>query len=451
MLYKSLKSNSELVGFETALKNGLAKDGGLYFPTSITALDESFIKSLPQKSNHEIAFEVIKQFVGNSINEIDLKEIIKKTLNFPFPLVEIEKNILTLELFHGPTLAFKDVGAKFMANCLGYFNKDNDTTVLVATSGDTGAAVANGFLGVKGIKVIILYPSGKVSEIQEHQLTTNGKNIIALKVNGVFDDCQKIVKTAFTDKELNSKINLTSANSINVARWLPQMFYYFIAYKELIKQKKDIIFSIPSGNFGNICAGLIAMKLGLPIKHFVASTNINDTIPNYFKTKKYIAKASKQTISNAMDVGDPSNFERILEIFENDHDNLLKKMSSFSFDDKQTVNAIYNVYNRSNYILDPHGAVGYLGLIKYLKKNPKYLGVFLETAHPIKFSNDVEKTIDYEIKIPSRISNLLKKEKKFITINNYKEFKNELIKFSVTQKNLKDFSFSLIFLFHLIF
>ena len=207
------------------------------------------------------------------------------------------------------------------------------------------------------------------------------------------------------------------------------MFYYFIAYKELIKQKKDIIFSIPSGNFGNICAGLIAMKLGLPIKHFVASTNINDTIPNYFKTKKYIAKASKQTISNAMDVGDPSNFERILEIFENDHDNLLKKMSSFSFDDKQTVNAIYNVYNRSNYILDPHGAVGYLGLIKYLKKNPKYLGVFLETAHPIKFSNDVEKTIDYEIKIPSRISNLLKKEKKFITINNYKEFKNELIKF----------------------
>ncbi|MGY8945993.1 MAG: threonine synthase [Flavobacteriales bacterium] len=430
MLYKSLKSNSELVNFETAVKNGLAKDGGLYFPTKIKALDKSFIKNLPQKSNHEIAYEIIKQFVGDSISEFDLKEIIKKTLDFPFPLVEIEKNILALELFHGPTLAFKDVGARFMANCLGQFNKkNNDTTVLVATSGDTGAAVANGFLGVKGTKVIILYPSGKVSKIQEHQLTTNGQNIIALKVNGFFDDCQKIVKTAFTDKELNNKINLTSANSINVARWLPQMFYYFIAYKELTKQQKEIVFSVPSGNFGNICAGLIAMKLGLPVKHFVASTNINDTIPNYFKTKKYIAKASKQTISNAMDVGDPSNFVRILEIFENDHDNLLDKMSSFSFDDKQTIKTIYDVYNKSNYILDPHGAVGYLGIKKYLKKNPKYLGIFLETAHPVKFSNDVEKTIGCEIKIPSEISNLLEKEKKFISINNYKEFKSELIKF----------------------
>ena len=430
MLFKSLKSNSELVNFETAVKNGLAKDGGLYFPTKIKALDKSFIKNLPQKSNHEIAYEIIKQFVGDSISEFDLKEIIKKTLDFPFPLVEIEKNILALELFHGPTLAFKDVGARFMANCLGQFNKkNNDTTVLVATSGDTGAAVANGFLGVKGTKVIILYPSGKVSKIQEHQLTTNGQNIIALKVNGFFDDCQKIVKTAFTDKELNNKINLTSANSINVARWLPQMFYYFIAYKELTKQQKEIVFSVPSGNFGNICAGLIAMKLGLPVKHFVASTNINDTIPNYFKTKKYIAKASKQTISNAMDVGDPSNFVRILEIFENDHDNLLDKMSSFSFDDKQTIKTIYDVYNKSNYILDPHGAVGYLGIKKYLKKNPKYLGIFLETAHPVKFSSDVEKTIGCEIKIPSEIFDLLEKEKKFISINNYKEFKSELIKF----------------------
>ncbi|KRO87285.1 MAG: threonine synthase, partial [Cryomorphaceae bacterium BACL29 MAG-121220-bin8] len=333
-------------------------------------------------------------------------------------------------LFHGPTLAFKDVGARFLANCLSHFNTEKESIVLVATSGDTGAAVANGFLDVKGTKVIILYPGGgKVSEIQERQLTTNGGNIIAMKVNGVFDDCQKIVKTAFTDYDLNKKLNLTSANSINVARWLPQMFYYFIAYKELTKQQKEIVFSVPSGNFGNICAGLIAMKLGLPVKHFIASTNINDTIPRYFKTKKYIAKASKQTISNAMDVGDPSNFVRITEIFKNDHDSLLDKMSSFSFDDKQTVKVILDVYNKSKYILDPHGAIGYLGLIKYLKKNPKYLGIFLETAHPVKFSDDIEKTIGCKIKIPTEISHLLEKEKKFITINNYKEFKRELIKF----------------------
>lgn len=430
MLYKSLKSNSELVNFETAVKNGLAKDGGLYFPTSIEKIDQSFLKNLSQKSNHEIAYELIKQFVGDCINEIDLKDIIKKTLDFPFPLIKIDENILTLELFHGPTLAFKDVGARFMANCLGYFNKENkENTVLVATSGDTGAAVANGFLGVKGTKVVILYPSGKVSEIQEHQLTTNGENIIALKVNGVFDDCQKIVKKAFTDKELNSVKNLTSANSINVARWLPQMFYYFIAYKELLKQKKEIVFSVPSGNFGNICAGLIAMKLGLPVKHFIASTNVNDTIPTYFKTKKYIAKASKQTISNAMDVGDPSNFVRILEIFKNDDKGLFEKMSSFSFDDKQTIKAMHDVYLKSNYILDPHGAVGYLGLKKHLRMNPKHLGVFLETAHPVKFSDEVEKAIGFKLKIPNEISNLLKREKKFINIENYEEFKSELIKF----------------------
>jgi len=430
MLYKSLNSNSELVNFETAVKNGLAMDGGLYFPTEIKPLNKSFIKNLSQKSNHEIAYELIKQFVGDCIYEIDLKDIIKKTLDFPFPLVKIDENILTLELFHGPTLAFKDVGARFMANCLGYFNKENkENTVLVATSGDTGAAVANGFLGIKGTKVVILYPSGKVSKIQEHQLTTNGENIIALKVNGVFDDCQKIVKKAFTDKELNRVKNLTSANSINVARWLPQMFYYFIACKELLKQKKEIVFSVPSGNFGNICAGLIAMKLGLPVKHFIASTNINDTIPAYFKTKKYIAKASKQTISNAMDVGDPSNFVRILEIFKNDDKRLFEKMSSFSFDDKQTMKAMHNVYLKTNYILDPHGAVGYLGLKKHLKTNPKHLGVFLETAHPVKFSNEVEKAIGIELKIPNEISDLLKREKKFINIENYEEFKSELIKF----------------------
>ena len=428
MKYKSLNSNSELVDFETAVKTGLAKDGGLYFPTNVKPIDESFIKNLDKKTNHEIAYEVIKQFVGLSINEADLKKIIKKTLDFEFPLIDLEKNIKVLELFHGPTLAFKDVGARFLANCLSHFNTKKESVVLVATSGDTGAAVANGFLGIKGTKVIILYPGGgKVSEIQERQLTTNGENIIAMKINGVFDDCQKIVKTAFTDKDLNKKLNLTSANSINIARWLPQSFYYFFAYKELLKTNKDFVFSVPSGNFGNICAGLMALKLGLPIKHLIASTNINDTVPVYFKTKKYLPKPSKQTISNAMDVGNPSNFIRILEIFDNNHDQLTSKMSSFSFNDKETLEAISKVYNDHDYILDTHGAVGYLGLKKYLKKNSKEIGVFLETAHPIKFADHIEKEIGISIDMPERIIALTKKEKKYIDINNYKEFKKYIL------------------------
>lgn len=428
MKYKSLNSNSELVDFETAVKTGLAKDGGLYFPTNVQPIDESFIKNLDKKTNHEIAYEVIKQFVGLSINEADLKKIIKKTLDFEFPLIDLEKNIKVLELFHGPTLAFKDVGARFLANCLSHFNTKKESVVLVATSGDTGAAVANGFLGIKGTKVIILYPGGgKVSEIQERQLTTNGENIIAMKINGVFDDCQKIVKTAFTDKDLNKKLNLTSANSINIARWLPQSFYYFFAYKELLKTNKDFVFSVPSGNFGNICAGLMALKLGLPIKHLIASTNINDTVPVYFKTKKYLPKPSKQTISNAMDVGNPSNFIRILEIFDNNYDQLTSKMSSFSFNDKETLEAISKVYNDHDYILDTHGAVGYLGLKKYLKKNSKEIGVFLETAHPIKFADHIEKEIGISIDVPERIIALTKKEKKYIDINNYKEFKKYIL------------------------
>jgi threonine synthase len=425
MYYRSLKGKSKKVNFETAVKNGLAKDGGLYFPENIKPLDSNFIKNIGNYSNFEIGYKVIKQFIGESINKNDLKEILSKTIDFNFPVVKLEKNIYSLELFHGPTLAFKDVGARFMANCLGYFNKNKSklNTVLVATSGDTGAAVANGFYKVEGINVVILYPKNKVSEIQERQLTTNKNNITALRVNGSFDDCQKIVKKAFIDKELNKKFNLTSANSINVARWLPQSLYYFFAYKEL--QKENLVFSVPSGNFGNICAGLIAEKLGLPIKHFIASTNINDTIPRYFKSQVFDPKPTIQTVSNAMDVSSPSNFVRIQEMFQNFKD-LSKIMSSYSFDDIETLKMVKNVYEDKNYVLDPHGAVGYLGLKKYLSINPEKIGIFLETAHPIKFSKDVEEVIKIKLDIPEEINKILLKEKKYIDIDDYSDFKEKM-------------------------
>ena len=425
MYYRSLKGKSKKVNFETAVKNGLAKDGGLYFPENVKPLDSNFIKNIGNYSNFEIGYKVIKQFIGDSINKNDLKKILSKTIDFNFPVVKLEKNIYSLELFHGPTLAFKDVGARFMANCLGYFNKNKSklNTVLVATSGDTGAAVANGFYKVEGTNVVILYPKNKVSEIQERQLTTNKNNITALRVNGSFDDCQKIVKKAFIDKELNKKFNLTSANSINVARWLPQSLYYFFAYKEL--QKENLVFSVPSGNFGNICAGLIAEKLGLPIKHFIASTNINDTIPRYFKSQVFDPKPTIQTVSNAMDVSSPSNFVRIQEMFQN-FKSLSKIMSSYSFDDIETLKMVKNVYEDKNYVLDPHGAVGYLGLKKYLSINPEKIGIFLETAHPIKFSKDVEEVIKIKLDIPEEINKILLKEKKYIDIDDYSDFKEKM-------------------------
>jgi len=425
MYYRSLNGKSKKVNFEEAVKNGLANDGGLYFPENIKPLDSNFIKDIGDYSNFEIGYEVIKQFIGDSINESDIKEILSKTIDFNFPVVRLEKNIYSLELFHGPTLAFKDVGARFMANCLGYFNNNKSklNTVLVATSGDTGAAVANGFYKVKGTNVVILYPKNKVSEIQERQLTTNKNNITALRVNGSFDDCQKIVKKAFIDKELNKKFNLTSANSINVARWLPQCLYYFFAYKKL--QKENLVFSVPSGNFGNICAGLIAEKLGLPIKHFIASTNINDTIPRYFKSQVFNPKPTIQTVSNAMDVSSPSNFVRIQEMFKN-FKSLSKIMSSYSFDDIETLKMVKNVYKDKNYVLDPHGAVGYLGLKKYLSINPEKIGIFLETAHPIKFSKDVEEVIKIKLDIPEEINKILLKEKKYIDIDDYSDFKEKM-------------------------
>jgi len=430
MIYYSLNKKAANVSFKDAVIKGLAPDKGLYFPKKITPLVNGFFKNIHYFSNEEIAFEVIKQFVGDEIPETSLKEIIKETINFDFPVVNIEEDISTLELFHGPTMAFKDVGARFMARCLGYFNKKEKTTkvtVLVATSGDTGGAVASGFLGVKGVDVVILYPSGKVSDVQEKQLTTLGQNITALEVDGTFDDCQAMVKEAFLDEDLIANKNLTSANSINVARWLPQMFYFFFAFKQLKNKDKEVVFSIPSGNFGNICAGMMAQQLGLPIKQFIASTNVNNIVPNYLETGIYTPKPSKQTISNAMDVGDPSNFVRILEIYKNDISELKKHLSSYSFSDDETRVAMKSIKENSNYIADPHGAVGYLGLKKYLTKNNAQ-GIFLETAHPVKFLDVVEPVINETIELPVQIQEVIDKEKVSIKISTYNELKQFLLK-----------------------
>ncbi len=430
MNFYSLNKQAPKVSFKDAVIKGIAPDRGLYFPESITPLPTSFFEEIANLSNQEIAFNAIHQFVCDEIPNDKLKEILANVLDFDFPVVEIEPNVATLELFHGPTMAFKDVGARFMANCLGYFSKDesNDVTVLVATSGDTGGAVANGFLGVKGVDVVILYPSGKVSDIQERQLTTLGQNITALEVDGTFDDCQKMVKTAFLDQELLAAMQLTSANSINVARWLPQLLYFLFAYKQAKSQGKEIVFSVPSGNFGNICAGLVAQKLGMPVKHFVAATNVNDTVPEFMKTGEYKPKPSTATISNAMDVGDPSNFIRIRHLFGDDLETLSKHLSSYTFSDAETREAMKQIHKTSNYIADPHGAVGYLGLKKYQEKHQDTYGIFLETAHPVKFLDVVEETIPEKLEIPKQIEKVMGKEKKSIKINTYDELKSFLLK-----------------------
>jgi len=428
MKYYSLNHNAPKVSFQEAVIQGLASDKGLYFPESITALDPSFFDKIESLSHEEIAFEAIKQFVGDEIPEAKLKEIIAETLVFDFPVVKVEDGIYSLELFHGPTMAFKDVGARFMSRCLGYFNKDKKdakNTVLVATSGDTGGAVASGFLGVDGVDVVILYPSGKVSDIQEKQLTTLGQNIKALEVDGVFDDCQDMVKKAFLDETLAHK-NLTSANSINIARWLPQMFYFFFAYKALKSQNKPLVFSCPSGNFGNICAGIMAKKLGLPIEHFVASTNVNDTVPRFLENGKYDPKPSKATISNAMDVGNPSNFIRIQELYNNDLKAFEKDFSSYSYTDEETLEALKKIYKTDSYIAEPHGAVGYLGLKKELEKYPNALGIFLETAHPIKFLDVVETALGITLPIPTQIESVINEEKVSVKIGTYEELKTFL-------------------------
>lgn len=431
MNYYSLNFNSKDVNFLEAVQKGLAPDRGLYFPKHIPKLPNSFFEELDQKNNAQIAFESILPFVGNAIPENSLQQIVHDTLSFDFPIVPLTNRIASLELFHGPTLAFKDVGARFMARCLAYANAQKskkELTILVATSGDTGGAVADGFYGVEGIKVVILYPKGKVSSLQEKQLTTLGKNITALEVEGVFDDCQEMVKSAFIDPEINSEVNLTSANSINIARWLAQMFYYFIGFKNRPHPDKKLVVSVPSGNFGNLCAGLMAKQMGLPIDHFIAATNINDTVPQFLTTGEYQPKPSEATLSNAMDVGDPSNFIRIQKLYNNDFFKLKKAVSGYSYTDADTLKALKSIYKNTGYIADPHGAVGYLGLKEFLENNPEeYSGLFLETAHPIKFSKSVESAIKTQLKVPEKLKALLEREKTSLPIKDYKELKSYLL------------------------
>lgn len=429
MKFYSLNNQNIQATFKEAVIAGIAPDKGLYFPESIIPLPADFFENIEKLSNHEIAFQAIHQFVSEDIPDEALKDIIANTLDFDFPVVDIEENVGTLELFHGPTMAFKDVGARFMANCLGYFSQGEkqDVTVLVATSGDTGGAVANGFLGVDGVKVVILYPSGKVSEIQEKQLTTLGQNIEAMEVDGVFDDCQRMVKTAFLDTEITDHKKLTSANSINVARWLPQLFYFLFAYKQAKSKGKEIVFSVPSGNFGNICAGMVAQKLGMPVKHFVASTNVNDVVPKFMDSGVYEPMPSVATISNAMDVGDPSNFVRIRHLYQDDLETLQKSLSSHSFTDENTKAIMKELYSKTGYVMDPHGAVGYLGLKEYQKSNPNTFGIFLETAHPVKFLDVVEDTLEISPKIPPQIMKVMDKEKKSYKISSYEELKQFLL------------------------
>jgi threonine synthase len=430
MLYYSTNHNSPKVNFKDATINGQAPDKGLYFPETIPHIEKQFINDILQYSNEEIAFYVIKSFIGNVIPEQQLERIIAETINFDFPLVKVSDNIFSLELFHGPTLAFKDVGARFMSRCLGYFVQDDNKaiTVLVATSGDTGGAVADGFYNVDGVNVIILYPTGKVSSVQELQLTTHGKNITAIEIDGSFDDCQRLVKQAFADEPLNKKLFLTSANSINVARWLPQQFYYFFAYKQWHDKNHPPVISVPSGNFGNICAGLLAHRSGLPVYHFIAACNANDVVHEYLETGHYSSKPSVATISNAMDVGNPSNFVRILELFDQEFRPLKNVMSSYSVSDEETKGALKEVYFNNNYLLDPHGAVGYLGLKKYLDQHPQLQGIFLETAHPVKFYDVVEPIIQQPVAIPDAIKRLLDQKKLSERMGvGYKEFKEFLL------------------------
>lgn len=432
MIYYSLNKEAPSVTFDEAVIRGIAPDKGLYFPEDIPKLPSDFFENIINFSNEEIAFKVMKEFIGTTIESESLKDIVTDVLSFDFPVVEIKDNISTLELFHGPTMAFKDVGARFMARCLGYFltkrRQQEEVTVLVATSGDTGGAVARGFYKVPGIKVVILYPAGKVSDVQEKQLTTLGENITALEVDGNFDDCQAMVKRAFLDTDITDTRQLTSANSINVARWLPQCLYYLFAFKELKKRgiEKDLVFSVPSGNFGNICAGMVAHLMGMPVKQFVAAVNSNTTIPRFMNSGDYKPQPTVATISNAMDVSDPSNFIRVLQLFENDRGLLSKKFSSFSYCDRATRAAMLELFTKYNYTADPHGAVGYLGLEAYLADHPEAYGVFLETAHPVKFLPAVEPVTGKISKLPEQIAVLMKSKKVSTPITTYRDLKEFL-------------------------
>lgn len=422
----STNNRSLQVPFKEAVFNSLPADKGLYMPEQIGKLDAEFLQKLPELSLQEIALEVASNLIGNSIPSADLKEIIDEAINFDAPLVSLADGTLVLELFHGPSLAFKDFGARFMSRIMAYFSAKDEQVldILVATSGDTGGAVALGFLGVPNTRVTILYPKGKVSEIQELQLCTNGQNIRALEIDGTFDDCQALVKQAFNDSEVNSRLRLTSANSINIARLIPQSFYYFYAYAQALKLGyKEVVFSVPSGNFGNIGAGLLAYKMGLPVKQFLAATNVNDVVPRYLKNGEYDPRPSLQTLSNAMDVGDPSNWVRVLDLFNQDNKALKSILTAYSFSDQQTVAAIEEIYKKDNYIACPHTAIAWLALQSYQNKGD-YAPMFLSTAHPCKFPNVYSEELASQIIIPKEVMELTNRKLRKVSLGkSYSDFK----------------------------
>jgi threonine synthase len=428
MQFYSTNRQVSPVSFKEAVLKGLPDDNGLFMPERIPQFSREFLDNLPAMHFADIAFEGAHLVVEDEIPEDALRTIVEDAFDFDVILKNAHDNINVLELFHGPTLAFKDFGARFMARVMGYFLKSDgrEINILVATSGDTGSAVAQGFLGVRGIKVTLLYPKGKVSKIQEQQLTTLGQNITALEVDGTFDDCQKLVKTAFLDKELNRKLNLSSANSINIARLLPQSFYYTYAYSRLMKKAEDLVFCVPSGNYGNLCGGLLAKKMGIPISKFIAASNANDIVPKYLETADFAPGPSIHTISNAMDVGNPSNFVRMMDMYESDYQKITDDIEGISFDDEQTRKIITEVYQKHQYLMCPHTAIGYGGLTHYLKENET--GVFLSTAHPCKFKDTVDALIPYEVEVPSRLKKIIEKEKQALSMaTDYDDFKAYLL------------------------
>ena len=427
MKFYSTNNRNHSLGFGAAVEKGLAADNGLYFPETIPTLSSDFINDLHKFSKDEIGVEVMRHFTSEDISTEELKRIVRETLDFDFPLKEVSKDVFSLELFHGPTMAFKDVGARFMSRSFRAI-AERESVVLVATSGDTGSAVANGFYKIPGIKVVLLYPSGKISQIQEMQLTTLGENITALQVDGVFDDCQALVKKAFLDEELNKKLALTSANSINIARWLPQSIYYFLAVAEARRQGfEEVVFSVPSGNFGNITAGMIGAKMGLPVKKFIAATNMNKIVPDYLTSGVYSPVASVPTISNAMDVGAPSNFVRLTEMYGNSHEGITHDLEGYYLNDDQTKKVMKRCYEENEYVLDPHGAIAYDALLKSGLTNDKTCGIFLETAHPAKFKDIVDDALDIDLPLPEKLKEIVNNKKTAVKMkNSYEDFEDFL-------------------------
>jgi len=429
MLLYSTRNKQNTVSFKEALFKGLADDGGLYMPVELPKLSSDFFEALHIMDLQEISLEIVDALLSDEMEPMALNNIISDTLSFDIPLIHIHDNIHCLELFHGPTLAFKDIGARFMARCMSYFNRSDkrEIHILVATSGDTGSAVGNGFYKIPGIKVHILYPKDRVSKLQEMQLTTLGENINVLEVDGSFDDCQALVKEAFKDKDISEKLTMSSGNSINIARLIPQSFYYHYAYAQL-KENEPVVFSVPCGNFGNLCGGIIAKKMGLPVSQFIAATNVNDVFPSYLRTGKYKPKISRSTISNAMDVGSPSNFERMSDIYDNSLNAFKADISACSFTDQQTRNMMRSVLYKYNYMLDPHGAIAYMGLMNYIGDIGSTKAIFLETAHPAKFIDIMEETLELKIELPDELKKALSGTKNVTTISkNFEDLKAYLL------------------------